>query len=199
MSERQVTLHIYEFVDVGDRLNSVLGSLNVGVYHTGVEVSGFEYSFNDKGVFRSRPRRLGPECRHKESLVLGTFVGSANELTGAVNELRAEFRPGTYSLVQRNCNHFSDALARKLAGVGVPAHINRAAALAGVFSSKAFQVEGEEQLSVEKPPSSSSSSSSSSSWWWFSSETAADQQQKTKRKELTLKQRELLAKMRTTS
>jgi len=97
---RPVILHVYEFTTIGERTNAALRSLDLGVYHTGVEVSGVEYSFNDAGVFRTRPRAvsMGPDaaCRHTAAITVGTHRGTANDVAGAVNALKTgDFAPGT--------------------------------------------------------------------------------------------------------
>ena len=93
--ERQVTLHVYTFAGVGGRTNSISSSLNLGLT-TPVEVSGREFSFNDGGVFQSRPlectRGDEPQC------VLGSqFLGVPSGPTAGtrvLNELRRRSRPG---------------------------------------------------------------------------------------------------------
>ena len=47
--DHAVLLHVYEFDEVGERTQRALASLNLGIYHTGVEVSAeikfkFRYS-----------------------------------------------------------------------------------------------------------------------------------------------------------
>ena len=129
--ERQVTLHVYTFAGVGGRTNSILSSLSLGLHHSGVEVSGREFSFNDGGVFQTRPHECTrgdePQCVLKESKFLGVHVGSTNEFNGVLNELRRAFPPGSYSLTGKNCNHFADAFCRALIGCGIPSYVNRAA------------------------------------------------------------------------
>lgn len=178
----------------------MLSALSLAVLHTGIEVFGWEYSFNDKGIFRSRPRQVasGPEarCRYKESVVLGTFSGSMNEMNGVVRQLRSEFSPGSYSLPTKNCNHFAEALAHRLVGVGIPSHINRVANLGAkifLFSNKGFQVDREDQLAGNAPPPTTHSSTSWSIFWTSGS---TDDDQRSKKKELTATQRALLAKMK---
>lgn len=177
----------------------MLSALNLAVLHTGIEVFGWEYSFNDKGIFRSRPRQIasGPEarCRYKESVVLGTFSGSMNEMNGVVRQLRSEFSPGSYSLPTKNCNHFAEAMAHKLVGVGIPSHINRIANLGAkmmFFSNKGFQVDSESQSAGNAPPT----EQSSTVWSFFSKSGSNDDDQRSKKKELTATQRALLAKMK---
>ena len=144
--ERQVTLHVYTFAGVGGRTNSILSSLSLGLHHSGVEVSGREFSFNDGGVFQTRPhdctRGDEPQCVLKESKFLGVHVGSTNEFNGVLNELRRAFPPGSYSLTGKNCNHFADAFCRALIGCGIPSYVNRAASYGRWlnFGNKGYQI-----------------------------------------------------------
>ena len=177
-------------------------------------MAGFEYTFADEGVFRTRPKCIsGP--RFTETVVLGTFHGSSNDITGVIQALRGRFAPGSYNLVRQNCNHFSDALANDLVGTGIPSHLNRAADIgASVLPSKAFQVGGSSPAAGgdTTPKESSSlwtsfvasfstttSSSSSSSSSWLTSGGGSQQQPAAarKKKELTPQQKDLLNRVRT--
>ena len=188
-----MVLHVYEIEEVGERSQRWLSSLNLGIYHTGIEVGGWEYSFSDAGVFRTRPKRI-VGARFKESLILEPFRGSSNELNGILREMRETFPPGSYNLVRNNCNNFSDALAKRLGGPGIPAHLNRAATLGAAFlPAKAFQAKGDDEAVETATPQ--------TSFWTslFSGSSAApvnDAPTPKKKKELTAKQRELLAKVR---
>ena len=121
----------YDFVNVGSRTSGLLSRVGVGLHHSGVEVGGHEYSFNDAGVFRSPVNACAggpePQCALVSSTCLGVHVGSMNEFTGVVNGLRRDFPAGAYALTSKNCNHFADAFCRALGVGAIPAHINRMA------------------------------------------------------------------------
>ena len=129
--ERTVTLHVYDFVGVGSRTSAFLSSMRLGLHHSGVEVSGQEYTFNDGGVFKAPPlscsRGEAPQCVLVESVVVGVHSGSLNDFNGVVNAMRRDFPPGAYALTTRNCNHFADAFCKALVGRGIPAYVNRMA------------------------------------------------------------------------
>ena len=148
---------------------------------------------------------------------MGTCVGTANEVRGALNEVRRSrsFGPGTYNLVRRNCNHFSDALCQHLVGAPIPAWINRAAGLGAALgaSVKGFQVAGEpipagSEAQPAAPQQEEEAQQQSrgffSSLGWGSgaapktqssaSTTAEDP--RTKKKVLTAKQKEALARLK---
>ncbi|KAJ1458364.1 PPPDE putative peptidase domain-containing protein [Pelagophyceae sp. CCMP2097] len=198
---RDVVLHVYDFAEVGDRASGWLSSMNFGIHHTGVEVAGFEYSFNDAGIYRTPPGACasgsGAVCKRKSETVLGTHVGTVNDLNGQINALRGAFAPGSYSLVGKNCNHFADALCRSLVGVGIPAGIHRAAAVGAFFSvgTKGMQVQGE-PLERGKPADSPAGASGASSWFGSSRTDAPAPAGRTKKKELTATQKAMLAKLK---
>lgn len=48
-----------------------------------------------------------------------------------VRGVSEEFLGGEYRLLERNCNHFSDELCRRLTGQGVPGWVNRASRVGG--------------------------------------------------------------------
>ncbi len=122
----EVYLNVYDLHDS----NQYLHSLGSGFYHTGVEVYGYEYSFSDQGVARTRPQ-LVEFGRLRDHLLMGTFNGSMTEVNQFLAVLRdGDFRPGLYNVTSRNCNHFSDAFLMLLLEVHVPNWVNRMANLA---------------------------------------------------------------------
>ena len=75
-----------------------------------------------------------PFCRLNESRILGRYSGSNEELDAVIDELSAgEWRKGSYHVLKRNCNHFTETLARRLLGVGLPSWVNRSANVAAMF------------------------------------------------------------------
>ena len=182
--ERTVTLHVYDFVGVGSRTSAFLSSMRLGLHHSGVEVSGQEYTFNDGGVFKAPPlscsRGEAPQCVLVESVVVGVHSGSLNDFNGVVNAMRRDFPPGAYALTTRNCNHFADAFCKALVGRGIPAYVNRMAGYGrwlGV-GAKGFQVGGEAPAPAAAPAQ------------------ATRDPKRDKQKELTPQQREILARIK---
>lgn len=119
-------------------MNAYSWSLGLGIFHAGVELHGTEWAYGghpvaQSGIFSMAPRdvdALGPDFALRQSLVLGTTAFSAAEVEEAAAQMGADFRGDRYHLLQRNCNHFADALARLLVGRGIPAWVNRLAVLA---------------------------------------------------------------------
>lgn len=107
------------------------------VYHSGLEVNGAEYVFGGgdtsfSGVSAQRPRVPPPGSGwvFYQAVDLGELQVTRDEAQRAVTELQLEFPARTYDLVTRNCNHFADALAKRLCGGrGIPSWVNRAAGM----------------------------------------------------------------------
>merc|ERR1719221_1199753 len=110
-----VTLNVYD-VDTYFAVNNFLRPRGLGIYHCGVEVYGWEWSFNDmpvlstgSGVFYCEPRTCDG-CQFRESLYMGmTYVRETN-----FGELIADFerrwQSMHYDVLKRNCCHFSEEL-----------------------------------------------------------------------------------------
>lgn len=128
MSGDQVRLNVY----------SATGSQSMA-YHSGVEVHGTEYLYGGStsggsGVSLQRPRVPPPGSgwQFYQTVEIAPMQKSKAEVQSIVAELRAEFSAGSYDLVSRNCNHFSDAFCQRLCGQGIPSWVN---ALAGIGNS----------------------------------------------------------------
>lgn len=129
-----VYLNVYDLVDPENperftTLNAYLRKLGVGFYHSGVEVYGVEFCFggsesSDTGVFHVEPRRA-QGASYRQSIYMGNTPLSPNEVFLVVQILADSFRGNTFSLLRRNCNHFSDLLCFYLAGKRAPKWINR--------------------------------------------------------------------------
>mmetsp|Transcript_19863 Transcript_19863/g.62150 ORF Transcript_19863/g.62150 Transcript_19863/m.62150 type:complete len:312 (+) Transcript_19863:1300-2235(+) len=108
-------------------------SRSYGAFHTGVEVFGREWSFGMAEDWRTGvtwcPPGKNPDHTFRETLAMGFTKCNFAEFTQILNEMKQEWRGSSYSLLTRNCHHFSDALCGRL-GVGrLPPWIND---LAGV-------------------------------------------------------------------
>jgi len=166
--------------------NSWLSGIGFGAYHTGVEISGYEYSFSNDGIFKCPPRSAPKPAKFKETIVLGLHLGSANDVSRELRELREEFPPGSYDLLSKNCNVFSNALSLRLVGVGVPTWVNRLASTGGWFAGLGIPVRSAiEDQAVQQGSGSGNSGAAPSS----PAPSAA-------KKELTEKQRAMLAKLK---
>mmetsp|Transcript_33479 Transcript_33479/g.86527 ORF Transcript_33479/g.86527 Transcript_33479/m.86527 type:complete len:501 (-) Transcript_33479:95-1597(-) len=84
-------------------------------YHTSVLVSGEEYSFSNGGISVGR----GPESHNAPGLQgFQSFELGATSKTGSqlLSVMRPHFMPGTYDLLRKSCNYFSDTAIFYLLG-----------------------------------------------------------------------------------
>lgn len=125
-----IFLNVYDLSPLNE---NVLDHIGCSVLHTGVEISGREYTFaGGSGVFEGEVRSAPPAV-YKQSVELGTFAGTQSEVMLAIDDLKGSFGPSDYNILSRNCNHFSDALCRSLLGRSIPAWVNRAAYFGSFF------------------------------------------------------------------
>lgn len=73
-------------------------------YHTSVIVNGEEFFFSDSGIFNDRAL-TSHQGKPSERIALGMSVYTGAQMLRA---LGPHFRPGTYDLIKKNCNSFSD-------------------------------------------------------------------------------------------
>jgi len=133
MAREPVRVNVYDMY----WLNEYASPLGVGVFHAGIEVYGVEYAYGGhpfafSGIFELTPQsaeELGDNFRFRESIVLGETDFSGQEIRKMVQQMGLEYRGDQYHLINKNCNHFSAALAKTLTGKEIPAWINRLANL----------------------------------------------------------------------
>lgn len=147
--KRVVTLHIY---DNGSQrvqaINKVLHPLSMGIFHCGVEIYGWEWSFSaepaqertssdSSGVFCSYPTR----CRgfnYLESVILGSTAVSEGRWYEVLQDLERRWPSVGYHVLRHNCYHFCAELTRLLGVKGLPAWVT---ALADTARAVAEQVD----------------------------------------------------------
>ena len=112
-----VTLHIYDIHRLARGLNTFLKGIP-GLYHTGVEVHGREFSFSSIGIFECRPRGFAGHL-HRESMTLGATSLSQEELNLLMQRLDSTWVGSGYHCIRRNCSDFSEAFCVAL-GVALP-------------------------------------------------------------------------------
>jgi len=81
-------------------------------YHTSVLVNGEEFFFSDSGIFSDRALNSHQQ-KPSERIELGFSEKTGSQLLRA---LRPYFKSGSYDLVRKNCNSFSDAAVYYLLG-----------------------------------------------------------------------------------
>ena len=82
----QVRLNVYSL----STHNSWLSVVGLGVFHSGLEISGVEYAFSDHGVQPHQPRQLCEGVTFRETIVMGTITSPSRAIEAAVAELAAE-------------------------------------------------------------------------------------------------------------
>ena len=108
--------------------NEYLIHVGLGFYHSGVEIHGVEYTFSNDGVQRHGPRQA--QAPFRCAIKISTIKMSSMNVDRVVSDLSAtRFRPGTYDLRTKNCNHFAEALCLELSRTSPPGWINRIACI----------------------------------------------------------------------
>lgn len=73
-------------------------------YHTSVLVNGEEFFFSDSGIFSNRAL-TSHQGEPSELVYMGLSKRTGSQV---LNALQTHFRPGSYDLIRKNCNSFSD-------------------------------------------------------------------------------------------
>eukprot|EP00635_Sarcinochrysidales_sp_CCMP3193_P010244 CAMPEP_0118913294 /NCGR_PEP_ID=MMETSP1166-20130328/14171_1 /TAXON_ID=1104430 /ORGANISM="Chrysoreinhardia sp, Strain CCMP3193" /LENGTH=183 /DNA_ID=CAMNT_0006852849 /DNA_START=22 /DNA_END=573 /DNA_ORIENTATION=- len=115
-----VTLNVY---DLEPSVNEVLYPVGLGLFHSGIEVGGREYTYADGHGIVDHPPRAVPYFRG--SITLGEAQCG---VPSALEALRGRFTPTGYDLTSNNCNTFADALSFELTRQRTPPFVNRMAA-----------------------------------------------------------------------
>jgi hypothetical protein len=129
---RWVIVHVYDMRPE----NKWSYHLGVGVWHTGVQLfNSIEVTFgghpgSTSGVFSVPPRSIPLPLR--QSLRVGVLTKPVAEIRAILEQIALDYPGNSYHILNRNCNHFSDDLCRRLVGRGIPSYINRLAGLASL-------------------------------------------------------------------
>jgi deubiquitinase DESI2 len=136
-----VTLHVYDITTPDDpalipRLNNTLYQFGIGVFHSGVEVYGVEYAFGGhyddlSGIFTSPPKQAQGVV-YRCSVELGHTPFPRETVDAVVDAMGSkQFLGNNYSLINNNCNNFSQAFVQCLmTEKKFPTWINRLAGIA---------------------------------------------------------------------
>jgi len=130
LQSSRVLINVYDL----NESNEYLYGVGLGLYHSGVQVGGLEWTFaSQAGIFSTEPK-YAPGARFRESIDMGVFDGSSREVDLILDELRKEFRGSDYNILTKNCNAFASAFVHKLVNRHPPAYINRMAEIGACFS-----------------------------------------------------------------
>lgn len=159
----EVVLRVYDLIET----SGVLSSVGLGAYHTSITMNNREYDFSIDGIrikqqyFSAGESLVNADgqvlATFKEEIILGYFEANVNELNSIIRNLREIFCPNSYNLVNRNCNHFTDAFAYELVQKNIPSYVNRMAWIGSWFCqdpliNAASKEEEENVAATKKPP-----------------------------------------------
>lgn len=97
-------------------------------YHSGIAFENREYSFFKNGGISWHQPQKAKNGKHAKSVLLGKIPG-VREFNNAINAVRPNFERGTYDIVRKNCNDFTDAVCEVLFDKHIPGYVNRLARL----------------------------------------------------------------------
>ncbi|KAL4302687.1 hypothetical protein GQ457_10G000200 [Hibiscus cannabinus] len=133
-NETDVVLNVYDLTPY----NNYTYWVGFGIYHSGIEVHGKEYGFGAhdfpiSGVFEVEPKSC-PGFIYRCSISLGCINMPSSEFRTFIEDVASEYHGDTYHLISKNCNHFTNDMARRLAGKSIPGWVNRMARLGSLCS-----------------------------------------------------------------
>ena len=203
----------------------LLEPLGFGMYHTSIDVRGFRYQFGSvAGISRTNSplgggdsaesRRFVPENgQYRESIILGQTWCDQKQINSIIQKLREDkFICTNYHLAHRNCNHFSETFATALI-LGnelieggddannnlrlekFPAWVNRLAKT----SSSGMRRDSELSADIIKEAQKAVGCDQKVGWGMTSSTSvkkSLSSSDRSRKKELTAKQKEVLAKLK---
>ena len=127
-SSVRVILNVYDLSEV----NMNLYPLGLGMYHSGVQVGGVEWSFaSGAGVFQDSPKSVQA---FRESIFMGEFQGNSRDIDAILDDLRPLFHGNSYNLLSQNCNSFAEAFCLRLLNKSIPGFVNRMANMGSMIS-----------------------------------------------------------------
>ncbi|CAA6666072.1 unnamed protein product [Spirodela intermedia] len=109
-----------------------------GIFHSGIEAHGLEYAFGAhdlpaSGVFEVEPRNC-PGFTYRCSILLGYTNMHLPEFQEFIGNMGSDYYGDTYSLISKNCNHFTQDVCMRLTGKQIPGWVNRLAQLGAMCS-----------------------------------------------------------------
>eukprot|EP01055_Gregarina_sp_Pseudo9_P000426 Gregarina_sp_Pseudo_9__425@NODE_1277_length_1721_cov_107_445303_g1200_i0_p1_GENE_NODE_1277_length_1721_cov_107_445303_g1200_i0NODE_1277_length_1721_cov_107_445303_g1200_i0_p1_ORF_typecomplete_len409_score59_39Peptidase_C97/PF05903_14/3_2e36tRNAsynt_2e/PF02091_15/0_23_NODE_1277_length_1721_cov_107_445303_g1200_i01651391 len=122
-----VKLRVYDISQGAARTWSpiLLGRTIEGVWHSGVEVYGYEY-FYGGGIVKMKPENVESTFGIQPTRVhnLGHTDLTKSQFEKYLISIKPMFRKEVYDLVNWNCNHFTDHAARHLVSKPIPGYIS---------------------------------------------------------------------------
>ncbi|KAL7002728.1 hypothetical protein U1Q18_003884 [Sarracenia purpurea var. burkii] len=130
-----VYLNVYDLTPI----NGYLYWASLGIFHSGVEVHGVEYSFGahecpTSGIFEVEPRKC-PGFKFRKSIIVGMTCLDPIQVREFMEHQSSNYNGNAYHLVVKNCNHFCEDTCYKLTGNRIPKWVNRLARLGSLCNS----------------------------------------------------------------
>ncbi len=124
-----VYLNVYDLMI----MNHTTSRVGLGIYHTGVEVYGREYSFaghyytESTGLRESQPHDTSwlHDAIFKERVLVGHTTYTQPQVRALFTELKPDYLGPSYNVLDRNCNHFTQRFLRLLTQKDLPDYVNR--------------------------------------------------------------------------
>lgn len=119
----EVFLRIYDLSQGMAKVISpqLLGFQIDGIWHTSIEIFGYEYYFQNGLVCQKAGTTFyGPFV---DRVSLGSTECSKEKLDEFFEISKSTWTPESYNLFENNCNNFSDFLSHFLVEKGIPSHI----------------------------------------------------------------------------
>lgn len=105
--------------------------VGLGLFHSGVEINGKEYSFGGHEYSFTGVFEVTPQCavgvKFRESVVMGETTLPQRDIQDIIDELSSEFTGDSYHPINRNCNTFSNELIQRILKKPIPGYVNRLA------------------------------------------------------------------------
>lgn len=130
----EVFLNVYDLSPANDW---ALHSIGLGIYHSGIELYGNEYSYGGEqqqqhadtsGLFTCTPGQAHGTIKLRARIRLGQTNKNIKQVEQIIAQMRDSYLAKDYNLLNRNCNVFCDSFAKALLdGTGIPPWVNRAA------------------------------------------------------------------------
>ncbi|GAW11981.1 hypothetical protein ANO14919_013360 [Xylariales sp. No.14919] len=132
LTRTEIVINVYDLLSPG-RLSSVLWTVGTSLLHSGVVINGKEYAYggHDRrgvtGVYWTQPKTEPPGGTFRTEILQGFTFATQSEIDSIIRRASIEFDGSAYSILTRNCNHFTSYLCQKLTGRPGPGWLNRAA------------------------------------------------------------------------
>lgn len=133
-----VRLTVYDLREGFQAANIVMKAVGTGVYHTGVELYGKEYSYGGgkdshqggrTGVFKQAEPRNHRVHKFKQTIEMGETSLSEHEVDEIIRALKPEWLVKEYKVLTHSCVDFSNDFCKRLGVGAVPGWVKSAAGL----------------------------------------------------------------------